>query len=175
MTAGRRNTNTLSKHWGTPKKYVDSVRHVFGTIHLDPCSNEWSIVNAETEWSLPNDGLKETWNFPTIYVNPPYGSDPEKGTRILHWLRKCLEANKLYSSQIIALVPVATNTLHWKECIWKQASSICFLYDTRLRFLEQGIDRGNGAPMACAAIYWGNNTSIFEDVFACHGAIVRTV
>ena len=79
MTAGR-NINTKSKDWCTPKKYVDAVKEVFGgKINLDPCSNKYSIVHAEVEYSLPNkEGLRESWNFPNIYVNPPYGLNKEK-------------------------------------------------------------------------------------------------
>lgn len=58
MSAGRK-INGLSQEWGTPQKYVDAVRRFFdGTIELDPCSNEYSIVNAQTEYRLPQqDGL----------------------------------------------------------------------------------------------------------------------
>jgi hypothetical protein len=72
MTAGRK-INSESQDWGTPKKYVDLVTEFFGgQIALDPCSNRYSIVHALTEYMLPDhDGLKESWNFPTIYVPPP--------------------------------------------------------------------------------------------------------
>ena len=76
MSAGR-TVNTQSHSWGTPLKYVKAVKLFFdGSISLDPCSNEYSIVNAETEFLLPKkDGLKEDWNFPTIYINQHYDSD----------------------------------------------------------------------------------------------------
>lgn len=175
MTAGRNNADTLSKHWGTPHKFVAAVREVFGgTIHLDPCSNEWSVVNAEVEWSLPNDdGLHKTWSFPTIYVNPPYGADRERGTRISDWLKKCASAYNDLGAEVIALVPVAANTLHWKESVWAQASSVCFLYDTRVRFLENGREGGKGSPMANAAVYWGVYQERFADAFSPHGAVVN--
>jgi len=174
MTAGRKNVDTLSKHWGTPHKYVEAVRKTFGgAIHLDPCSNEWSIVKAKTEWSLPkDDGLRKIWSFPTIYVNPPYGSDRERKTRISDWLKKCANAFEEHGAQVVALVPVAGNTLHWKESIWTKANAICFLYDTRVRFLENGRDGGKGSPMACAAIYWGHSADMFADAFAPHGAVI---
>ena len=94
MTAGR-NVNTKSKDWCTPKKYVDAVKKVFGgSIHLDPASNEYSIVKAMVEYSLPHkDGLKESWNYPTIYLNPPYGLDKERGTSIKQWLERCAKAH----------------------------------------------------------------------------------
>jgi hypothetical protein len=89
MTAGRKNVGQ-KQDWGTPPIYVDAVREFFGgVVHLDPCSNRHSVVNAWVEYRLPeHDGLLESWNLPTIYVNPPYGSDREHRTTISHWLRK---------------------------------------------------------------------------------------
>lgn len=173
LTAGR-TVNSQSRDWCTPQKYIDAVRRVFqGKIALDPCSNKWSIVNAKIEFSLPNhDGLKESWDYPTIYVNPPYGADRKHGTTIKHWLYKCAYANKNHRAEVLALVPVAVNTRHWKDYVWGQATATCFLYDTRLRFLVEGEDKGKGAPMACAMVYWGHNMDLFQEVFIEHGAVV---
>jgi len=173
MSAGRR-VNSLSQDWGTPRKYVDAVRQAFGgTIMLDPCSNHYSIVHAVTEYRLPDhDGLRESWDFPSIYVNPPYGADRKTRTTIRHWLRRCAEAHERHGSEVLALVPVATNTGHWKAYVWGRATAVCFLYDTRLRFLVNGKDAGKGAPMSCAMVYWGKAYQRFADVFARFGAVV---
>jgi hypothetical protein len=173
MTAGR-TLNTQSQEWGTPEKYVKAVREFFGgEIQLDPCSNEYSIVNAGTEYCLPDrDGLQKTWNFETIYVNPPYGIDKQRGTSIKHWLSKCSAAHAEYRSEVLALVPVATNTGHWKKFVFGDAYGICFLYDTRLKFLVNGEDGGKGAPMSCAMIYWGDRFERFLPIFRKFGAVV---
>ena len=54
-----------------------------------------------------------------------------------------------------------------------QAEAICFLYDTRLRFLEDGVDRGKGAPMACCLVYWGDNYRRFAEQFMLYGAVTN--
>ncbi|MFN0067167.1 MAG: DNA N-6-adenine-methyltransferase, partial [Limisphaerales bacterium] len=142
-------------------------------IDLDPCSNENSIVSADTEYQLPeHDGLRESWDFPKIYVNPPYGSDRDRGTRIKHWLFRCAEAHKKFGSEVVALVPVATNTGHWKNYVFGRATAIAFLYDTRLRFLVDGKDEGKGAPMSCAMLYWGKKYDRFFEVFIQFGAVI---
>jgi len=173
MSAGR-HVVTKSQSWGTPQKYVSAVKMFFGgEIDLDPCSNEFSIVNAKTEFLLPqHDGLVEEWNYPTIYVNPPYGFNHEDGTSIKDWLRKCADANVQYGSEVLALVPVATNTAHWKKYVFTKAAGICFLGDTRLRFLEDGRDSGKGAPMACAMVYWGGDIGKFSEQFTKYGPVV---
>ena len=173
MSAGR-TVNTLSQEWGTPQKYVDAVKDFFGgDIDLDPCSNEFSIVKALTEYRLPeHDGLRESWDFRRIFVNPPYGSDKERGTRIKSWLYRCAEARKAFGSEVLALVPVATNTGHWKNYVFGIATGVSFLYDTRLRFLVDGKDEGKGAPMSCSMIYWGKNYERFMEIFIQYGAVV---
>ncbi len=173
MTAGR-TINSQSIHWCTPPKYVEAVKKVFGgTVQLDPCSNRWSAVGAETEFTLPqSDGLAEEWNYKTIYVNPPYGADRERKTTIKNWMYKCVLSHKHFHSEILALIPVAANTRHWKEYIWSRATAVCFLYDTRLKFLENGNGEGKGAPMACAMIYWGKDYDRFFQVFLKFGAVV---
>jgi len=173
VTAGR-TLNTLSQDWGTPEKYVQAVREFFnGAIALDPCSNEHSIVHAEVEYRLPDhDGLRESWSFSTIFVNPPYGIDKERGTSIRRWLSRCAGANEDHQSEVLALVPVATNTGHWKKNVFGKATGVCFLYDTRLKFLVNGRNGGKGAPMACAMVYWGCDFDRFSSIFSKFGAVV---
>lgn len=173
MTAGR-SIISISQTWCTPPKYIRAVREVLGgTIILDPCSNRHSVVGAEVEYRLPeHDGLHSSWDYRTIYVNPPYGADRERGTTIKHWLRQCAHAHEKHGSEVLALVPVATNTKHWKDYVFGVADAIAFLYDTRLKFLVDGKDGGKGAPMSCSMIYWGVNIDRFEEVFLPFGAVI---
>ena len=163
MSAGRTNISK-NKSWNTPPKYISLVTEFFGEIELDPCSNENSLVNAKFNYVLPTDGLKEIWNFKTIFVNPPYGRIDK--TSIFDWVLKGLEANKLYGSEILYLIPVATNTKHFKDLIFKKACGVCFLNDTRLKFWCDGIEDKKGAPMACSMVYIGNNYDKFEKTFS---------
>lgn len=156
-----------SKDWCTPPRIVWHVRAFFGgKISFDPCSNQYSIVDAETSCALPeSDGLAVSWNYPTIFVNPPYGRDKESKTSICDWIKKCRYSHENYQSEVIALIPVATNTAHWKLHIFPTASAICFLKDTRLKFYECGVESDKGAPMACSLVYWGNHASTFKSFF----------
>ena len=172
MTAGRQ-ALTLTKDWCTPPEILQSVRDVFGgQIQLDPCSNEYSLVDARVTYSLPaHDGLLESWDYSTIFVNPPYGSDPSRGTRIAHWFSRIADAANA-GSEVIALVPVATNTGHWKKFVYPVASAICFLYQPRIRFYTGGHEDPKGAPMSCAVVYYGKQFESFADSFRSHGAVV---
>lgn len=172
MTAGRQPVSN-TKDWGTPPNIINSVRAAFkGSITLDPCSNNHSLVRAEVEYLLPEtDGLAASWDYPTIYVNPPYGSDIARGTRISHWFARIAEASN-NGSQVIALVPVAPNTKHWKSFVFPTAAAICFLYQPRVRFYINGSEDPKGAPMSCAVIYYGSHVSDFAQAFRHHGAVL---
>ena len=71
------------------------------------------------------------------------------------------------------LIPVATNTKHWKEFIFGKANAICFLNDTRLKFRINGSEDNKGANIACCIVYYGNNYEWFKKVFVNSGNIVK--
>lgn len=173
MTAGRK-VNTSSQSWCTPPKYIEAIKSFWGgVIELDPCSNDYSMVGAKTEFRLPDtDGLMSDWDYNTIYVNPPYGADRARGTTIKNWLAKCAFSHEKFNSDVIALIPVATNTSHWKKYIFGAANAICFLADTRLRFYVDGYEHEKGAPMACCLVYWGNHVTKFIAHFSKYGASI---
>ncbi len=174
MTAGR-TVRSASSEWGTPRKIVQAVHALFdGPPDLDPCSGPESIVQARLSFALPHvDGLAEPWAAATIYCNPPYGRDYDRGTSIRDWVRRCAEAGAS-GSEVVALIPVAPNTTHWKLHVFPRATSICFVADPRLRFRVGGDENNKGAPMALAAVYWGNRFREFEQVFSGLGYPVRT-
>lgn len=169
-----RSVNSTSVDWNTPPKYVDPINKFFNNnISLDPCSNKHSLINAKTKYMLPeNDGLKSSWNFPTIFVNPPYGRDMESKTSIKNWIAKCAEANANYDSEVLALIPVAPNTNHW-NIIFDSAMAICFLKDKRLRFYKDGEEYKKGSPQAIAIVYWGNDYKKFRSVFSAYGKVLK--
>lgn len=173
MTAGRQ-AISATKHWCTPPHLAEAARKALGgIIGLDPCSNPDSTVPATRKYMLPtHDGLIEPWDAHTIYVNPPYGIDKTRGSRILDWFTRAHEAADA-GSHVVMLVPVAPNTSHWKRHVFPVATSICFLYATRLRFHINGTEDPQGAPMACAAIYYGPSPQLFADNFRPYGAVVR--
>lgn len=175
MVAGRKNKDN-KKDWNTPIKIIEIVKKFFdGKIELDPCSNNNSLVCAEHNFILPlNDGLIEDWNYKTIYINPPFGRDFSRKTRIYDWVIKSIKSNKLYNSEIILLIPVATNTEHFKEIFNIKKGAICFLYDKRLRFLDSSNNNKEdkkGSPVAICIIYIGEKYDKFKKTFEELGKI----
>ena len=152
--------------WNTPTKYVNAIVDFWDEINLDPCSNEGSIVPAKVKYDINIDGLKAQWSNKT-FVNPPYGRG------IKDWFAKAWYEHKLNDKEILMLVPVSTNTSHWKEYVWGKANSICFLYDTRLKFRINGDENNKGCPMSCCFVYYGNEVAKFIEIFSNYGYCVK--
>ena len=100
-------------------------------------------------------------------MNPPYGRNPENKTSLLDWIEKAANSQ----SEIIMLIPVATNTRHFYK-IFDSAAAICFLKDSRLKFWMEGKEDPKGAPMACCLIYWGLKRDRFKEYFEELGRVV---
>ena len=148
MTAGRKNIETKTD-WNTPPKYISVISKFFGEIDLDPCSNNTSLVISKVKYILPTDGLKENWNYKRIFVNPPYGRNIENKTTIYNWLQKGVDAYN-NGSELLYLIPVSTNTKHFKEFVFEIGCGICFLNDTRLKLWNNGVDDNKGM-VSCAS------------------------
>lgn len=171
MSAGRKN-NSQIKNWNTPPKIIAAAKDFWnGEIELDPCSNEFSMVGAKRNFLWPQDGLLEDWNAASVFCNPPYGRDSERKTSLLDWAKKSIAANKVFGAEIILLIPVATNTRHFKE-LFNYGGAICFLADTRLKFWMEGREDKKGAPMACCLVYIGERVEEFIRVFSGMGKCV---
>tara|TARA_Y100001970_G_C13896540_1_gene681413 strand:+ start:206 stop:781 length:576 start_codon:yes stop_codon:yes gene_type:complete len=172
MTAGRQSISK-QKDWCTPIKIAEKIHLFFDNkLKLDPCSNKFSLIDSKKKFMLPTNGLLESWNYKSIFVNPPYGGYKETKSSIKDWFKKIIVAYTEHKSEIIALVPVATNTSYWKEYVYGEATSICFLYDTRLKFMIDGKLDTKGAPMSCCLIYWGKRKKRFEKTFIDNGAVI---
>ena len=170
MLAGRNNIiNDSNKHYNTPPNYINLIHDFFGVngIELDPCSNEFSMVDAKINIKLPDNGLLYDWNNKNVFVNPPYGRS-EDGTTIKNWIEKGIYAYKKQNSNIIFLIPVATNTQHFK-LIYENATGICFLYDTRLKFWLNGEKTAKGCSVSCCLVLLGNDYDRFKEVFSNNG------
>ena len=71
----------------------------------------------------------------------------KRGTTIKTVGKMCLCLRRIQFTSI-GTVPIAANTAHWKY-VFTKAKSICFLYDTRLRFRERTRHRQGGANGLC--------------------------
>ncbi|MFX0184069.1 MAG: N-6 DNA methylase, partial [Candidatus Hodarchaeota archaeon] len=96
----------------------------------------------------------------------------EQKTSIYDWIKKGYESWQKFDDgtyETLFLIPVATNTKHFKEIIFKYAFGICFLGNTRLRSWSEGREMKKDAPMACCFVYFGHDYIRFERIFGEYG------
>ena len=130
------------------------------------------LVGVDDVAIEPMADLKSSPRLPPIFDINSKLPAMERNTTIRDWLARCADAHKSHRSEVLALVPVATNTKHWKRHVWGTATGIAFLYDTRLKFLVSGKPSEKGAPMSCAMVYWGGDFDLFSATFTEFGAVV---
>ena len=90
--------------WSTPQWLFDALDREFG-FALDPCA---TAENAKCSkyFTAADDGLKQSWDYQVVFMNPPYG-------RVIGaWMRKAWESS-LRGATVVCLVPARTDTEWW--------------------------------------------------------------
>jgi ParB-like chromosome segregation protein Spo0J len=144
----------------TPKNVIELVLTCFGTerVSLDPCSNSHESPNfpAEKVFTKEDNGLKQSWEAETLFMNPPYGREIDT------WVEKLIsEFESGNIQQAIALVPGRIDT-QWFHRFYGYPA--CFVTG-RLKF----IGNDDAAPFPSVIFYLGNENKYFIETFKDFG------
>lgn len=122
----------------TPEYILGPIRYLWGgDIDLDPCTEPDNPIRAKAFYALPDDGCLEPWDYPTVFVNPPYGEVRDR------WVRRCVEEGT--RRKVILLMPSHTDTQICQLAL-ANCDSALFIKG-RLKF---GIYRENGRQEAAS-------------------------
>lgn len=133
--------------WATPQDFFDKLDKEFH-FTLDPCCVT-ETAKCDTYFTPKEDGLKQSWQGHTVFMNPPYGR------AIGDWLKKAYGESLQQSTKVVCLIPSRTDTKYWHDYCMK-ASEIRFVKG-RLKF---GGSK-NSAPFPSAiVIFNGNDESL---------------
>lgn len=149
--------------WNTPDWFIERLTRALGPIGLDPCSNEWSIVNARVEirFDRGQDGLAIPWGgHGLVYVNPPFGR------ALTEWSKKWAAEG----DELVALVPSRTDASWWHHAA--KYSDTYVNWRGRFSFRKRSGKRGN-APFPSTVFYYGPRREVFLDEFARSGLAVN--
>lgn len=129
-----------SDEWLSPPWLIRGLPH---PLALDPCADAGRRIPAARHLvgAEGADGLAEAWAG-RCYVNPPYS----KG-HLPRWIAKC-HGEYLRGAEVIALVPVRTDSAYWWQHIWGHA---------RIGFLEGRIAFGGSdqaGTFGSALVVW---------------------
>jgi len=133
-----------SVSWYTPKWVFDELSLQF---NLDPCAPVGGVpwIPVKQVYSLPTDGLKETWDG-LVWCNPPYGKETPK------WLKKMSE-----HKNGVALVFSRTD-VKWFHDHVAGSDAILFLKG-RIQFVDGlGVTGGSGSSCGSLLAAWGTES-----------------
>lgn len=162
--------------YGTPEKYITSVRKVLGSIELDPFSNAMAqnIVRALRFFTKDDSGIAVSWAtvlgpLRTVYWNPPYsrGLIDQCVAKFLHEYR---DLRSVRAS--IALVNSSTET-GWYQRLIGACTLMCVL-DHRIAFLigDKPIPDNRYAQ---TIFYFGPDPGAFYLEFKQYGQVLAPV
>ncbi len=122
--------------WATPQWLFDELNAEF-SFTLDPCATS-DNAKCSKYFTIAEDGLKQSWDYHVVFVNPPYG-------RVIgDWMRKAWESSQR-GATVVCLVPARTDTEWWYR----------YAMRGEIRFLKGRIKFGsskNAAPFPSAIV-----------------------
>ena len=142
VTAESVHFSSNSNEWATPQRLFDRLNAIYGPFTLDPCATAESAKCAKF-FTMADNGLEQSWQGETVFMNPPYGRQIGK------WIRKARqESNTLsgFPAKVVCLIPARTDTAYWHDCIMT-ADEIVLLRG-RVRF----VGGASSAPFPSAVV-----------------------
>lgn len=153
----------------TPKEFYDWLD---GQLHftVDVCANEKNHQHPRY-FSPADNGLAQSWEGETFFMNPPYGRE------IDGWMRKARDSAILDNAMGACLVPARVDTAWWRGSVmqadkkagrlrsvffdeaagvlwyrWERLVVGVYFHDQRLAF--DGME--TGAPFPAAVVFMGS-------------------
>jgi phage N-6-adenine-methyltransferase len=133
-----------SEEWQTPKSLYNQLNEVYEFV-LDPCTTKDNPLRTAHFYTKEDDGLKKSWDYGNVFVNPPYNQ------KISKWLEKATYEIKHSDNieYIVFLLPVRTDTKWFHKYLYdisnrdfrNHIKDVCFLKG-RLKFTKSK----NSAP-----------------------------
>lgn len=123
--------------WATPPNFFQALDKEF-SFTLDPCCTAEN-AKCKKHYTRAEDGLVQSWQGETVFMNPPYGRE------IGIWMRKAAEESTK-GSTVVCLVPARTDTEWWHNYAMKAAE---------IRFVKGRIKfngHKNSAPFPSAVV-----------------------
>lgn len=99
--------------WYTPIDFYNQLNEEFN-FNLDPCAN-YDNHKCSTYFTREEDGLKQSWEGYTVFVNPPYGRE------IKDWIKKSYEESLKPNTTVVMLIPSRTDTQYFHDYIYGKA------------------------------------------------------
>lgn len=166
----------VSQEWYTPPDYIRIVKSVLGEIWLDPASSPAAneIVQARQFYQVGDNALGRDWWSTTLFLNPPFGRDPESGKHNMPlWTTKLDRQYRAGIVQEAILLCNANTGTAWFKRLFDYP--ICFV-DHRIHFIEGRTGKPQSSPMYDQCfVYFGISKERFAREFSVLGSVVQRI
>jgi phage N-6-adenine-methyltransferase len=159
-------TSQESDEWYTPSWCLDLVKQVLGHIELDPASSERAneTVQARRFYTETDNGLVQSWQAHTLFLNPPYNGDAAQ------WSRKLVEVYGHGTVSEAILLVFGKLGYRWFEELWDRYP-VAFTRE-RISFISASDRTTSQAKHVSAFIYFGQQREKFRQVFSGVGRVI---
>lgn len=117
-----------SNGWQTPNDLYKQLNDEFH-FTLDPCCQEYNH-KCNKYYTPETDGLMQSWEGETVFVNPPYGKE------IGLWVQKCYEESLKPYTTVVMLIPARTDTRWFHNYIYQKPNVEVRFIKGRLKFFD---------------------------------------
>lgn len=129
--------------WATPIEFYKNLDKQFH-FDLDPCASDENH-KCKKYFTKEDDGLKKSWRYHRVFMNPPYGREIGK------WVAKAYKENLVNNTFIVALLPARTDTKWFHDWIYKKENTEIIFIKGRLKFN----DVKQSAPFPSMIVIYG--------------------
>lgn len=164
--------SSAEEKWQTPPEVFQLLDEEF-RFTLDPCAQHDS-AKCEKYYTPEEDGLAQSWEGETVFVNPPYNKPEEvckskckkkrcveRGYHItervpgqVDWVKKSYEESRKPGTTVVMLIPARTDTEMFHDYIYGRAE-IRFLRG-RIKFINPTTkEPGDAAPFPSMIVVFG--------------------
>lgn len=143
--------STGKDDWETPQWLFDQLDKEFH-FTLDPCCTH-ETAKCEKHYTPEEDGLAQSWEGETVFVNPPYSKKTKDKPGQIDWVKKCYEEGQKPGTTVVALLPSRTDTKQFHKYIWWKCE-VRFL-EGRISFLDNGKAAGKPTFGSMVCIWRG--------------------
>ena len=154
--------------WYTPAHIIDAARETMIHIDLDPasCAAANEMVRAERFFTKESDGLKQSWQSSTLWMNPPFNDG-----LIESFVEKLFDS--VNSGDVSTAIVLTTNSTEapWCQRLLMQASAICFPSE-RIHFWRADDRKITGPRSGHMIYYFGEDPETFVIHFEGIGCCV---
>lgn len=158
-----------SNEWYSPSIYVEAARRVMRGIELDPASCKFAneTVQAERYYTIEQDGLLQSWDCRSMWINPPYGFYKGKSSQG-RWVGRLIYEFKAGHVKEAVLLVNAVTDRRWFHLLLE--FPICLTLGRVNFYTEEG--NKSGPTHGSAFVYLGNRESEFIEIFSEFGAVI---